>query len=300
MSTFASAGRVVVGIDGSVSAGTAAEWAARRAEALGVGLTMVAVLPPLRVPRSLSEMMRQKADDYAIRVVEASREKLEADAAELRAAHPRLDVETALVENSEPAVELVRATQDALVVVAGARGIGSAKPMALGSVSRHLVTHAQGLVAVIPDTGLAIEPSFAGTVVVGVQEAGSSPALLVAAEEARRLGGRLVVSHSWEYSPVGIDGLPTMDVALFEQTSQELTARVAEEVRARVGDDIPFEVRVDIGHAGETLLELSHEAELVVVGSRGRSGLSGMLLGSTAIHVLRQSISPVLLVPIKD
>ena len=282
-----------------MSAGTAAEWAARRAEALGVGLTMVAVLPPLRVPRSLSEMMRQKADDYAIRVVEASREKLEADAAELRAAHPRLDVETALVENAEPAVELVRATQDALVVVAGARGIGSAKPMALGSVSRHLVTHAQGLVAVIPDTGLAIEPSFAGTVVVGVQEAGS-PAALVAAEEARRLGGRLVVSHSWEYSPVGIDGLPTMDVALFEQTSQELTARVAEEVRARVGDDIPFEVRVDIGHAGETLLELSHEAELVVVGSRGRSGLSGMLLGSTAIHVLRQSISPVLLVPIKD
>ncbi len=43
MSKFASAGRVVVGIDGSVSAGTAAEWAARRAEALGVGLTMVAV-----------------------------------------------------------------------------------------------------------------------------------------------------------------------------------------------------------------------------------------------------------------
>lgn len=300
MAGISATGRIVAGLDGSVAARTAAEWAARRAQAQGVGLTLVAVLSPLQVPRSLTQMLRQKAVDYTERLVAASREKLQAAAAEVRAAHPALDVAEVLVEDSEPAVVLVEASADALLVVTGARGIGTAKPMALGSVSRHLVTHARGPVAIVPETGLASEPGVAGTVVVGVQDVELSQALPVAVDEANRLGGRLVVVHTWEYSPVAIDGLPAMDSMLFERARDELTTTVDEQVRARVQGSltVPLETRVELGNAAEVLTEVSHQADLVVVGARASSGLRGMLLGSTAIGVLKHSISPVLVVPV--
>lgn len=295
--TFAD--RVVVGHDGSQHASIAAEWAARRAEALGVGLVVLSILPPLQVPRSLSQMMRESAEAYTSRILEASRTRLDEAAEVVRSAHPGLDVEALLVDDSEPAVVLVEASRSAQVVVTGARGIGTAKVMALGSVSRHLVTHAEGLVAVIPETGLATDHSVAGTVVVGVHDAARSHALPVAAAEAERLGGPLVVVHTWENPYAGIDGMPATVGQPFDEVVQQLGQEFEAQVRQRLGDSltVPLELRIEVGHAGEALVDHAHRAELVVVGTRAKSRLSGMMLGSTAIHVLKDSISSVLVVP---
>ena len=58
--------------------------------------------------------------------------------------------------------------------------------------------------------------------------------------------------------------------------------------------DVPVEVRVVRGRPQEALVEASDGAGLVVVGSRGRGGFRGLLLGSTSKHVLRESHSPVI------
>ncbi|MGO4957691.1 universal stress protein [Luteococcus sp. Sow4_B9] len=302
MSTINSAGRVVVGTDGSEQSAIATEWAARRAQDLGVGLTLVLALPPLQVPSrgSLMQMLRDSATDFTGKVIASARHRLAEAAEKVRTDHPDLDVEAVLLEDSEPALALVQATRDAAVVVTGTRGLGAVKAMALGSVSRHLISHARGPVVVVPETGIARESHAVGTVAVGVDDAShSSPTLHAAIAEARRTGGKLLVVHSWEYNPVTVDGMPAMDQELFVQVQQTHAKELEDMVREQMdgGPDVEVEVRVSLGHAGEVLVNSSHEAELLVVGSRGRSGLSGVLLGSTAAHVVRTSICPVLVVP---
>lgn len=302
MSVVDYTGRVVVGVDGSGQSAVATEWAAHRAEQLGLGLTLVLATPPLQIPTSRGRLMRQGATDFAERMVAGARQRLDLAADEVSAAHPKLDIVAQLLEDSEPALALVRATETAELTVVGTRGLGAIKAMALGSVSRHLITHAHAPVVVVPETGNANDERATGTVSVGVDDATHSTATLHAAiEEAQRLGGKLLAIHTWEYSPTVVEGMPAMDSDLFETVQHTYEEDLAELVRGQVGENPGFEVevRVTLGHAGEVLVNASHESELLVVGSRGRSGLGGLLLGSTAAHVARASICPVLVIPAK-
>lgn len=302
MSTINSAGRVVVGVDGSSQSAVATEWAARRALQLGTGLTLVLAMPPLQVPSrgSMMQMLRQSATDFTGKVLAAAQQRLDDAAAEVRAQHPELDVEQALLEDSEPALALVHATRDAALVVSGTRGLGAVKAMALGSVTRHLISHAHGPVAVVPETGTAKDSRASGTVAVGVDDVNhSADTLRAAIEEASLTGGKLLVVHSWEYNPINVEGMPPMDPELFGQVKDNHSAELDAFVRETLKGDPNFqvEVRVTLGDAGEALVGVSHEAELLVVGSRGGSALGGVLLGSTAAHVARNAICPVLVIP---
>jgi nucleotide-binding universal stress UspA family protein len=50
------------------------------------------------------------------------------------------------------------------------------------------------------------------------------------------------------------------------------------------------------GHAGERLIALSREADLLVVGSRGHGGFMGLLLGSVTTYVVNHALCPVVVV----
>ena len=135
-------------------------------------------------------------------------------------------------------------------------------------------------------------------VVVGVD--GTLPslrALVFALAEARLRGGSVVAVIAWHEPYTGQPlAASVADPAVLADAAAEALERALDEVRA---DDwgIHLERRVRRGRPGEVLLRAADNAALVVVGSRGRGGLTGALLGSVAQQLVRDAACPVVVVP---
>jgi len=128
----------------------------------------------------------------------------------------------------------------------------------------------------------------------------SRRALHHAARLARALDTRLDVVMAWQPSTSMYD-------AYFpdpERAPKVVAFEILEElVRAEFGDATPDWVRVhaEPGHPGKVLVTASHDAELLVVGSRGLSELASPFLGSVSLYCTTQAACPVLVVrPEKD
>jgi len=132
-------------------------------------------------------------------------------------------------------------------------------------------------------------PSGTGSlIVVGVDGSPTSlAALRWAAGEADRHGGRLLAVRA-----VDGPGPP-------EHAERSV---LAASVRAALGGDpaVPVAERVVAGPPDRALLAAAGDADLLVVGARGHSGLAGRILGSTAIAVARTAPVPVVVVPAVD
>jgi nucleotide-binding universal stress UspA family protein len=147
-----------------------------------------------------------------------------------------------------------------------------------------------------------------GSIVCGVDgSADSHAALGVAARLAERLEATLVLAHVAEFAPVpsaavggiaagGIAPQPMTPARLEEQ--EEAGARLLERVAAEqgLGD---AEWRVVVGFPAEQLAELAddEDAELIVVGSRGRGRFKAAFLGSVSNSLVGVARCPVLIVP---
>lgn len=132
--------------------------------------------------------------------------------------------------------------------------------------------------------------SGTGLIVVGVDGSPTSiTALRWAAMEASRRAGRLLAVRA-----VG-GGEPTAQLAAEH-------AVLSASVRAALGAEPPVPVveRIVAAPPQEALLAEARDADLIVVGSRGHSGLLGRILGSTAISVARTASVPVVVVPAAD
>ncbi|MFA1541984.1 universal stress protein [Actinomadura monticuli] len=129
-------------------------------------------------------------------------------------------------------------------------------------------------------------------VVVGYDGSGQSEeAVRWAAEEARLRGVPLTVAHAWEmYAAVGPMAVPVADL---RAAAEEVAAEGAKHAREETGD-----VHAVLGRGGPTtaLMEAAAGAELVVVGSRGRGGFAGLVLGSTAVELAAHAPCPVVVV----
>jgi nucleotide-binding universal stress UspA family protein len=129
-----------------------------------------------------------------------------------------------------------------------------------------------------------------------------------AIEEAGLRGAAVVAVHAWTFVPATAVAEPGMipiaatdlmdDLALERQVAER---QLEEALRDALGDDAgTIERRVDDGPAGDVLVDASEGAALVVVGSRGRGGLAGMVLGSVSQHVARHAHCPVVIVRAAD
>lgn len=124
-------------------------------------------------------------------------------------------------------------------------------------------------------------------IVVGLDGSECSKAALKwAAEEARRHGAELFAISAWTPPPVAypFGGFP----AGVEQQPAENARAVLEQIlRDELGEDPGITVHSDVieGNPSKVLIDLSKDADVVVIGTRGHGGFTGMLLGSVSQHV---------------
>lgn len=143
------------------------------------------------------------------------------------------------------------------------------------------------------------------TIVVGVDGSeGSKRALRWAIDEAGRVSeARVVAIATWTYPLVAASpwmGGYDVPMDLTEATTQALDEAVAE-VAGDAGFPITsIETRVVNGPAAGTLIEAGTQADLLVVGSRGLGGFTGLLLGSVSHQVAAHAPCPVVIVPAAD
>ncbi|MFG3579556.1 universal stress protein [Micromonospora chersina] len=280
---------VVVGVDGSSTSLTAAEHAARAAVARSRPLHLVhGYLHPLGYGVPLNPY------DLGVPApTEESHKMLEQVAAELVGRHPTLRVEVRQVAGG-PGVTLVEESRRAELVVVGSRGVGGFAGLLLGSVSNQVAQHAHCPVLVVRPAEQPIP--VRGPVLVGVDGSElAGHAVRLAADEAVRRDADLVLVHvrTPERGAVAPDAAAEATAA-GQAESAELLAGAAARIRA----DHPVLSVVErpvVGASPEqALIEASGEAALVVVGSRGRGGFAGLLLGSVSQALVQHAHCPVL------
>jgi nucleotide-binding universal stress UspA family protein len=137
--------KVVVGIDGSADARTAADWAAREAAAHDGELLVVHAWS---LPAVSSDLGPNSAIPFES-VERSARELLQSETEHLRGHVPEVEVETRLVYGS-PIEVLLELSAEAQLIVVGSRGIGRVQGLILGSVSQAVVGRAECAVLVIP------------------------------------------------------------------------------------------------------------------------------------------------------
>jgi nucleotide-binding universal stress UspA family protein len=139
-------------------------------------------------------------------------------------------------------------------------------------------------------------------IVVGLDRSdGARAALRFALEEARLHGAELHCVHVWEvvYGPVSgapvfvIGGLPELERGVAEDAQH-----VVDDLLAEVEDTggVTIHRQVLRGGAAHELVELSRDADLLVVGSRGHGGFTGLLLGSVSTQCVHHALCPVAVV----
>jgi nucleotide-binding universal stress UspA family protein len=145
-----------------------------------------------------------------------------------------------------------------------------------------------------------------GSIVVGVDGSDAShEALRWAADEARLRSASLVAVYAWAFvppQPIGDPGMLAMPAGdlpgQLEAESEAAQIALDDAVVEALGTDpaVGVEKRLVEGEAGDVLVAESKAAEIVVVGSHGRSGLKAALLGSVSRHVVAHAACPVVVV----
>ena len=285
---------IVVGVDESPGASTL-RWAAREAVLRKVPLTLVHARPtPVSgssariwtTAPTLDELRQSHADEArqmlsnAIKVIEDG-----TDGGDLPAINSELLY-------SAPVPTLVHLSKEAQMVVVGCGRHADSGGGLRGSVATGLVHRAHCPVAVIHDEDSGSLPSAQLPVLVGIDgSAGSQLATGIAFVESSCRHVDLVALHAWHDGDTST--MPTMEWSGLQSRAHQVLA----EGLAGWQDcypDVTVRRIVVYNDPARHLLEKSCSAQLLVVGSRGRGGYPGMMLGSVSTAVVNEVGIPVI------
>jgi len=137
-----------------------------------------------------------------------------------------------------------------------------------------------------------------GWIVVGIDGSDESEAALRwAATEARRRGVGLQVVLCWSYPTLPWGPYqPPLSGREFAAEAQKAAEAEVEKVLGEDRGSLDVEVCVVEGTASLRLLDWDNAADMIVVGSRGRGGFSGLLLGSVSQHLAEHARCPVVII----
>lgn len=275
--------RIVAGYDGSIEARDAVDWAAAEAERTRSGLHIVYAY-------QLTSLGTEYDGPIADLTAEAQErgDRLVADIIDhVRRRGTGIDVVgTAL--HATPATTLIGlGDAGANLIVVGNRGRGGITNLLVGSVSLQVATHTRAPVVVVRGRHDAVD----GPVVVGVDGSASSDAALGIAFEAARVRGTGVTAVR-AYIPAAVTALPHSVIEASERLALDASVAAWREKYPSV----KVEALVVDGWTAEVLVGASHTAQLVVVGSRGHGGFTGLLLGSVGQQLVHHAECPVLIV----
>ncbi|CCQ13535.1 Universal stress protein UspA-like protein [Rhodococcus sp. AW25M09] len=286
----------VVGVDGSAAALDAVRWATLDAR---LHRSDVVVVSAISLPRALTgvgilpEPVVQQSRSEIDRILDEAR----ALAARDNARMGEITIDTVSSENSAVATLLELSDTSRMIVIA-TRGLGGTEQRSLGSIGFAVTTHARCPVTVVRGwTGESLDHE-SRPVVVGVDGTKASAAAVeLAFDEAYVRSAPLTAVHSWSDADlsvgVPIRGLewPANRPAAADQLARMLQPNVRRyptvSVRPVVVKDRPV----------QALLDHAQGAQLAVIGSHGRGGFAGMMLGSTSRSVLARASCPVTVVP---
>jgi nucleotide-binding universal stress UspA family protein len=293
--------RIVVGIDGSAGARAALAWALTEAANRGANVEVVTAFPvdfywtdAYLLDSRRIDAIRSDTETRARAMVDEVRHD-PAVARLLGAEH--LDLQVVVVADP-PAVQLVQRSEGAALLVVGSRGRGAVRSTLAGSVALHCSTHARCPVVVVHP--MTAEVSGQARVVVGLDDSEHGRAGLAAAvAHAAPLGARVDAVIAYEPENYWSDLYAVMTPPLGE-TGQHALER-GESIVAEVLGPAPSEratvrVRAVEGPPGQVLVREAEGARLLVVGSRSRNPLPGVVLGSVALHCVMHAPCPVLVV----
>jgi nucleotide-binding universal stress UspA family protein len=221
---------------------------------------------------------------------QAGKQVLEEAVKFVAAKHPQLEVDALLAEG-DPVWVLREQSRDATAVVLGSRHLSRAQEMfGSASVAIPVMAHAHCPVVVVPEPEhVTQEPAY---YVVGVDGSEHSAAAVdVAFEEAALRGAELRALFVWEAGPLRV-----FDEYGPQQESRRLLSEIVAGRRARY-PEVDLHHELVVGHPVQVLTDASAHALGLVVGTRGRGGFTGMLLGSVSQGVLHHAHCPVIAVP---
>jgi nucleotide-binding universal stress UspA family protein len=272
---------VVVGVDGSAESRAALRWACDLATAAPAQLRAVqawsyswlTVVPGTAEPAPREEMDSRTAKELA-EIVEET----------LGSIPPNVRLQVVRGQASEA---LLREVGPGSLLVVGTRGMGGFKGMLVGSVSRTCIEHAPCPVVLMRD----YRPAGSGVILVGADGSrGATRALTWASFLAQLMAARVTVVHAWETTSAEVR--PRLHRRLQATAQKSVERWVADAGTGGEALSVEGDPRAKLVESAARL-----KADLIVVGRRGSSNLTGIATGGVTSYLVSNSPIPVAVLP---
>jgi nucleotide-binding universal stress UspA family protein len=279
---------ILVGIDGTEQATRAAEFGWQEARLHGRGLLLVTAYPPYipmspMLPYVGFENLRTVSSRLLRQAVVELRERCGTE----------IPISAKAVEGRTKRV-LIHTAETASLVVLGRKYLQGLSRALLGATSLAVAARSVCPVVIVPSSWT---PRQTSRIVVGVDGSTDSlEAMRFAFQQASMSGGRIVALHAWPAVEYDVYVSRLGDAIEDWEEKAELSLAEALAGWAEEFPEVPVSRVIDRRNPVESLVELSREADLVVVGTHGHGRPARMAVGSVTRHVMTDAACPVVVV----